>query len=189
MLNLIIFGAPGAGKGTQAQKLTEKFNLKHLSTGALLREEVAKESQLGKIVKDVIARGELVGDEIVNQIIEDHILKNGNVAGFIFDGYPRNLQQAKQLDSLLAAKALPLILNLEVNVEELIKRLILRGRESNRVDDNEVVIRNRLNVYEKQTKPLLDFYQAQQRLISVDGEGEIEEIHQRLVQKIEEIKQ
>jgi adenylate kinase len=131
-----------------------------------------------------MARGELVDDEIVDGIIKNKIEENGLAAGFIFDGYPRTLRQAQSLDVLLAAKALPLILNLEVSEDNLITRLIARGRETGRADDNETTIKNRFRVYTAQTQPLLDFYAASGRLISVDGEGTIEEVYQRLTQRI-----
>ncbi len=180
MRNYIIFGPPGAGKGTQARKIAEALNLMHLSTGALLREEVSHQTAVGQRVQDIMARGELVDDNIVDGIIKDKIENNGQVAGFVFDGYPRTINQANHLDVLLAAKALPLILNLEVGDDELIKRLRLRGQEAGRVDDNEETIKNRLLVYKQQTQPLLNHYSAQKRLISVDGHGEVDDIYQRL---------
>lgn len=184
MRNFIIFGPPGAGKGTQAQKLATALNLAHLSTGALLREEVSRQTKIGQRVQAIMARGELVDDSIVDGIIKDKIQENGQGAGFIFDGYPRTLNQAQSLDKLLATKALPLTLNLEVGTASLIKRLILRGQESGRVDDNQETINNRLQVYQKQTQALLDFYDSQERLISVNGEGTIEEVGQRLLAQI-----
>lgn len=179
MLNYIIFGPPGAGKGTQAQKLAAKLNLTHISTGALLREEISQGTEIGQRVHEVIARGELVDDEIVDSLIKDKV-QHGNEAGFIFDGYPRTINQAKSLDALLAAKALPLTLNLEVSADELAKRLALRGLQSGRSDDNEATIKNRLLAYARQTEPLLDFYAEHKRLISVPGEGTIDDVYLRL---------
>ncbi len=184
MLNLIIFGPPGAGKGTQAKKIAEQFNLFHLSTGALLREEVSRQTLIGKRVQDIMAKGELVDDKIVDKLVKDKIEENGHDAGFIFDGYPRTINQAHTLDVLLAAKALPLILSLEVDSEELAKRLLLRGQEINRADDNGATIRNRLSIYAERTKPLLDFYHDQKRLISVHGQGEVDEVYRRLEEQI-----
>ncbi len=180
MRNYIIFGPPGAGKGTQARKIAEALNLTHLSTGALLREEVSHQTAVGQRVQDIMARGELVDDNIVDGIIKDKIENNGQVAGFVFDGYPRTINQANHLDVLLAAKALPLILNLEVSDDELVRRLRLRGQEVGRADDNEETIKNRLLVYKQQTQPLLNHYGDQKRLISVDGHGQVDEIYQRL---------
>ena len=188
MFNFIIFGPPGAGKGTQAEKLAIALNLLHLSTGALLREEVSRQTNIGQRVQDIMAKGSLVNDEIVDEIIKNQVTIDGRNAGFIFDGYPRTINQAKNLDVLLAAKALPLILNLEVNVDELIKRLVLRGQALGRTDDNEETIKNRLFVYEQETRPLLDFYAHQKRLISVNGQGTIEEVYGRLENEIEKIK-
>jgi len=184
MFNLIIFGPPGAGKGTQAQKISQSFNLIHLSTGALLREEVSQQTAIGQKVQAIMANGELVGDDIVDEIVKNEIEKNGLSAGFIFDGYPRTISQAKKLDTLLTTKALPLVLNLEVSSEELINRLKLRGQESGRADDNEITISNRLLVYAQQTQPLLDFYAEKKRLINVDGQGSIEAVFNSLKEQI-----
>ncbi|MCF7860242.1 adenylate kinase [Patescibacteria group bacterium] len=184
MFNIIIFGPPGAGKGTQAQKISESYNLIHLSTGALLRKEVSKQTPIGRQVQTVMASGGLVSDNIVDEIIENEIKRNGQVAGFIFDGYPRTIHQAERLDIFLASTALPLVLNLEVGSEELITRLKLRGQESGRADDNEKTIANRLKIYTEQTQPLLNFYAEKKRLISVNGQGSIEEIYTRLQEQI-----
>lgn len=184
MRNFIIFGPPGAGKGTQAQKIAAELNFNHLSTGALLREEVSRQTEIGQRVQKIMAQGELVDDNIVDDIIKDKIQENGQAAGFIFDGYPRTIAQAKNLDALLAAKALPLILNLEVSTSELINRLKLRQQESGRDDDNEETIKNRLRIYAEQTQPLLNFYADQGRLISVNGQGSIEEVYYLLKEKI-----
>lgn len=184
MPNFIIFGPPGAGKGTQAQKIATALNLTHLSTGALLREEVSRQTQIGQRVQAIMSQGGLVSDSIVDDIIKSEIKKNGHSAGFIFDGYPRTLNQAQNLDEFLAAKALPLVLNLEVKENELIKRLKLRGQATGRTDDNEKTIKHRLQVYHQQTQPLLDFYRDKKRLISVNGQGTIEEVYLRLTKLI-----
>lgn len=184
MLNIIIFGAPGAGKGTQAQKLAAALNLKHISTGLLLREEVTKQSVIGKKVASIIKQGSLVDDEIVDEIVKHKILENGQQAGFIFDGYPRTINQAKNLDSFMAKYGLPIILNLKVNTEALVKRLLLRGEDSNRPDDNETTIKFRMGIYSEQTEPLLQFYKQSQRVFAVDGEGNVEEVYQKLLKKV-----
>ncbi len=155
MLNYIIFGPPGAGKGTQARKIAAAFNLMHLSTGALLREEISHQTAVGQRVQHIMARGELVDDDIVDEIVKDKIENNGQVAGFVFDGYPRTINQANHLDVFLSTKALPLILNLEVDEDELVKRLRLRGQEAGRVDDNEETIKNRLLVSNNKPNPYL----------------------------------
>lgn len=184
MLNIIIFGAPGAGKGTQAQKLAAALNLKHISTGLLLREEVTKQSVIGKKVASIIKQGSLVDDEIVDEIVKHKILENGQQAGFIFDGYPRTINQANNLDSFMAKYGLPIILNLKVNTEALVKRLLLRGEDSNRPDDNETTIKFRMGIYSEQTEPLLQFYKQSQRVFAVDGEGNVEEVYQKLLKKV-----
>ncbi|NCB20670.1 MAG: adenylate kinase [Clostridia bacterium] len=185
MLNIIIFGAPGAGKGTQAQKLAESLNLKHISTGLLLREEVAKQSEIGKKVEKIIEQGSLVNDKIVDQIIKNKIIENGHKAGFIFDGYPRNLNQAKNLDVFMSQYGLPFILNLEVKTEYLIKRLLLRAKDYNRPDDNEVTIKHRMKIYDEQTKPLLNFYGVKNRVFNINGEASIEDVYKNLLDKSE----
>lgn len=187
MLNIIIFGAPGAGKGTQAQKLAEALNLKHISTGKLLREEVLKNSEIGKKVKNIISQGSLVNDKIVDQIVKNQISENGSHAGFIFDGYPRNIAQAENLDKFLTEISLPIILNLKVNTSALIQRLLLRGIDSNRPDDNETTIKYRLNIYTEQTEPLLTFYGKQNRVIDINGEGSVDEVYQKLIIEIENL--
>jgi len=184
MRNFIIFGPPGAGKGTQAQKIANEFNLHHLSTGALLREEISRQTEIGQKVQKIMDQGGLVDDSIVNTIVKDKITQNSQGDGFIFDGYPRTMAQAKNLDALLNAKALPLVLNLEVEEKELMERLKLRGQESGRSDDKEETIKNRLRLYSEQTRPLLDFYARQKRLISVNGQGTIEEVFQLLRNQI-----
>lgn len=189
MPNFIIFGAPGAGKGTQAQKLAEAFNLTNFSTGAMLREEVNSQSLIGQEVKHIISQGDLVSDNIVNQIVKDKIKENGTNAGFIFDGYPRTLSQAENLDTILDNNDLPMVFNLEVSQEELVKRLLLRSKESGRNDDEEKVIQNRLIVYNQQTKPLLDFYKAKNRLIEINGEDTVENIYLQIEKQIKLIMQ
>ena len=184
MFNVIIFGPPGAGKGTQAQKISKDYNLIHLSTGALLRKEVTNKTEIGQQVQAVMASGGLVSDNIVDEIIKNETQRNGQVAGFIFDGYPRTINQAQKLEALLTSKALPLVLNLEVSSEELINRLKLRSQKSGRADDNETTVSNRLKIYIEQTQPLLDFYANKKRLINVNGQGSIEEIYRRLQKQI-----
>jgi adenylate kinase len=189
MLNLIIFGAPGAGKGTQAQKIiSENSNLKHLSTGSLLRAEISKDTDFGKTVKNTVAQGGLVDDKIVDELIKNELQKNGQIAGFVFDGYPRNLNQARTLDNLLSEENLPITLNLEVSENELLKRLELRGQKDGRSDDNLETIKNRLKIYHQETAPLLNFYAAQNRLINIDGNGDIESIYQQIQIIVDKLK-
>lgn len=189
MLNIIIFGAPGAGKGTQAQKLAQALNLKHISTGLLLREEVEKQSAIGKKVASIIKQGSLVADEIVDEIVKNKILENGHQAGFIFDGYPRTLNQAKNLDHFMRNYGLPTILNLQVNIDNLVKRLLLRGQDSNRPDDNELTIKFRMSIYTEQTEPLLKFYQSENRVFHIDGEASVEDVYTNLISTCKSIRQ
>jgi len=187
MLNIVLFGPPGAGKGTQSEKLIEKYGLIHLSTGDLLRNEIAKQTQLGLEAKQLMDKGDLVGDAIVIGMIESKLDANPNTNGFIFDGFPRTQAQAIALDDLLQKKgtAISAMLALEVDNEELIKRLLLRGKESGRPDDqNESIIRNRVNEYNTKTLPLKNYYSEQSKFHSINGIGSINQIFSELVQRI-----
>lgn len=187
MLNLVLFGPPGAGKGTQSQKLIDKYGLVHLSTGDLLRSEIARGTDLGLKAKAIMDRGELVSDEIVIGMIESKLDASPNVKGFIFDGFPRTTAQAVALDDLLQKKgtAIHAMLALEVEDEELVKRLLLRGQESGRDDDkNETIIRNRIKEYNNKTLPLKEYYSEQGKFHSIKGIGSIDEIFQALVNRI-----
>lgn len=187
MLNIVLFGPPGAGKGTQSEKLIEKYGLIHLSTGDLLRNEIAKQTPLGLEAKQLMDKGDLVRDSIVIGMIESKLDSNPDANGFIFDGFPRTQAQAIALDDLLQKKgtAISAMLALEVDNEELIKRLLLRGKESGRPDDqNESIIRNRVNEYNTKTLPLKNFYSEQSKFHSIDGIGSINQIFNELVQRI-----
>jgi adenylate kinase len=183
MLNLVLFGPPGAGKGTQAEFLIEKFSLIHLSTGDLLRSQIAAETELGKEAKRFMDKGELVPDEVVIGMIGSKIEENKSANGFIFDGFPRTVAQAEALDVLLNGKNIPVsgMLALEVEKQELINRLLERGKTSGRSDDADAsVIENRINVYNEKTSPLINFYKAQGKFHSIVGIGSIPEIADRL---------
>jgi adenylate kinase len=186
-LNIILFGPPGAGKGTQSENLINKYGLVHLSTGNILRSEIERGTDLGRKAKDVISRGELVADEIVIGMIESKIDESPDTKGFIFDGFPRTTEQALALDDLLQKKGLGIsaMIALEVDDEELVKRLLLRGKDSGRPDDsNEEIINKRIEVYNRETLPLKEFYSEQAKFHSVDGIGSVEEIFKSLTDRI-----
>ena len=188
MLNIVLFGAPGAGKGTQAIMLAEKYQLLHLSTGDLLRKEISAGTAFGKLAQQYSDKGEFVPDDLVIDIIRSQIEQNPNVHGFIFDGFPRTTVQAEALDRMLEEKNLQitLMIALEVETEELVKRLTIRGQISGRADDQSLeVVSNRIAVYHQKTTPLIGYYTAQKKYHPVDGTGVIEEIFNRLCQKID----
>jgi adenylate kinase len=187
MLNIVLFGPPGAGKGTQSEKLIEKYGLVHLSTGDILRSEIARGTALGMEAKQIMDRGDLVSDDIVIGMIESKLDANPNANGFIFDGFPRTQAQAVALDDLLQKKgtAISAMLALEVDNEELVKRLLLRGKDSGRPDDaNEEIIRNRVNEYNNKTLPLKKYYSEQAKFHSINGIGSIESIFNQLTERI-----
>ncbi len=188
-LNIVLFGPPGAGKGTQSEHLIERYGLKHLSTGDMLRGEISAATELGLKAKVLMDAGDLVPDEIVIGMIENQLKANTTAPGFIFDGFPRTKAQAEALDNLLKAHATAIrsMLALEVDDEELVKRLLARGKDSGRADDqDEAVIRNRISTYEEKTAPLKDYYSSQSKFIAVPGTGTIEEISQRLCAAIDQ---
>ncbi len=186
MLNIALFGPPGAGKGTQSKYLVEKYNLMYISTGDILRGEIADESELGRKAKDTISEGKLVSDDLIVQIIEKRILSEKK-DGILFDGFPRTLVQAYILDGLLLKldTSLTFMLSLEVPKEELVTRLLERGKSSGRPDDNLAVIKNRLLEYEEKTMPLIDFYKDRGKYININGVGDISHITDRLNDAIE----
>ncbi len=187
MLNLVLFGPPGAGKGTQSENLISKYGLVHLSTGDILRSEIERGTALGKKAKEIMDKGELVSDDIVIGMIESKLDDNTNAKGFIFDGFPRTAAQAVALDDLLQKKGTGIsgMLALEVDDEELTTRLLKRGESSGRADDrNEEVIRRRIQEYNNKTLPLKNFYNEQGKFHSIKGIGTIDEIFRSLVDRI-----
>ncbi len=179
MFNLILFGPPGSGKGTQSEKIVEKFGLVHLSTGNLLRQEISEKTPLGMEARNFMDKGQLVPDEVVIGMIDSCLEKHKDSKGFLFDGFPRTVAQAEALDKLLSLKKTGIykVIALEVAEEELVKRLIKRGETSGRSDDtNENIIRNRYNVYKKETEPVAAYYEDQSKLEKIKGEGSVAEI-------------
>ncbi len=188
MFNLILFGPPGSGKGTQSEKLTAKYNLKHLSTGDLLRSEIHNQTPLGNEAKKLMDKGHLVPDEVVIGMISSVLDSNPKCGGFLFDGFPRTSAQAEALDKLLKLKKAPItaMLALEVSEEELVKRLLKRGETSGRSDDNnDMVIRERIEQYHRKTAPVADHYQQARKVVMVKGEGSVDEIFAALCKEIE----
>lgn len=191
MINLVLFGPPGAGKGTQAFRLKEHFNLIHISTGDLLRNEIKEESKLGLEAKSFMDAGKLVPDEVVIGMIEKLMSENKDAPGYIFDGFPRTVVQAEALDKLLKKHKteISVMLSLEVDDDELIRRLLLRGKDSGRADDQDQgIIAARIREYNDKTAPLIDYYQAQDKYRPVKGVGAIEDIFLQLVLEIEKVK-
>jgi adenylate kinase len=191
MLNLVLFGPPGSGKGTQAETLKAKYNLVHISTGDLLRQEIKDQTALGIEAKKLMDQGLLVPDEIMIGMIDSKLEANKDAAGIIFDGFPRTIPQAEALDNLLAGKntKISACLFLQVSEEELVKRLLLRGETSARPDDrDENIIRNRVKVYREQTLPVAEYYGAHGKREDIKGEGSIEDIFSLLTAAIEKVK-
>ena len=190
MLNIVLFGPPGAGKGTQAVKLIEKYTLVHLSTGDILRGELSAKSKLGLEAKSYMDKGELVPDAVVIGMIDAKIDQNPDAKGFIFDGFPRTKAQAGALDEVLKKKGQSItgMLALEVVKEELVKRLLGRGKVSGRTDDQDMsVIDNRITVYNRETAPVIEYYEKQGKFTAINGMGSIEEIFGRLCKAIERL--
>jgi adenylate kinase len=188
MFNLVLFGPPGSGKGTQSDRLVEKYGLIHLSTGNLLREEIANKTPLGIEAKKFIDNGQLVPDEVVIGMVDSFFDKHKKANGFLFDGFPRTVAQAQALDKLLNLKKTDIaaVLALEVNEDELVKRLLNRGKTSGRSDDtDETVIRKRFSVYNNETSPVAEYYKRAKKFKAIHGEGSVDEINASLRQAID----
>jgi adenylate kinase len=191
MLNIVLFGAPGAGKGTQAELLLKKYALIHLSTGDMLRSEISRDTERGKLAKQLIDKGNLVPDSMVVEMIEEKIRQNKSAKGFIFDGFPRTIPQAEMLDRMLTENGLHihLVAALDNPEDELVRRLLNRGKIPGRADDqNESIIRDRIAVYHEKTAPLIGYYKAQGKYVSVDGTIGIENVFNELCAIIDRIK-
>lgn len=191
MKNIVLFGPPGSGKGTQAENLVKKFDFVHLSTGEMFRFNMKEGTELGILAKNYIAKGELVPDEVTTQMLRAEVVNNKNTKGLLFDGYPRTTAQAKDLDGILKEEVedeVDLCLALVVEDETLVQRLLKRGETSNRVDDqNEEIIRSRIAEYYKKTDEVSQHYRGQNKWIEINGVGEIDEISQRLIKEIEKL--
>ncbi len=189
MLNIILFGKPGSGKGTQASLIKDKYSLKHISTGDVFRKNMSNNTDLGLLAKGFMEKGELVPDKVTVDMLKDEINNFMPCNGFIFDGFPRTTFQAKELDSLLLEKSLKidLIIALDVDNNSLIDRLLTRGKSSGRADDQSVEkINMRLQEYDNKTKPLIEYYNDQNKFYSINGIGSLEQIKSRIVEVIED---
>ena len=188
MINLILFGPPGSGKGTQAERLVEKYNLLHISTGDLFRYEMGNNTPLGLEAKRYIEQGALVPDSVTVGMLKNKVNANPDVEGYIFDGFPRTIAQAEALDSFLSEKDLSIgkLIALQVGDDEIVERILNRGKTSGRVDDNdETIIRKRIAVYKQETSPVFDYYSKSDKSIEINGIGGIEEIFDRLCNEID----
>jgi len=190
MINLVLFGPPGSGKGTQSLKLQEKYQLMHISTGDLFRKHMRENTDLGKEAKSYIEKGDLVPDAVTIGMMNDKIEHSPEAKGFIFDGFPRTAAQAEALDKFLNEKGTPVskMIALNVDDDELVKRLLNRGKDSGRADDqDESIIRNRIEVYNEKTLPVASFYEKQGKYVAVQGVGTIDEIFARLCTEVDAI--
>ncbi len=188
MFNLILFGPPGSGKGTQSVKIADKFHLAHVSTGEIFRREIKNKTEMGRKVESIIERGDLVPDDMLIEILQAVVHRNHVKNGIIFDGFPRTCRQAEDLDKMLEREkndCVSLVLGLDVDEAEVIKRLLKRAQEDGRTDDTEEVIRNRMSVYRERTAPLIEYYHQQGKYLSVKGVGSIDDIFASICRVIE----
>lgn len=187
MLNIVIFGAPGSGKGTQSAYLREHFNLEHISTGDMLRSEIKKGSATGKLAHELISEGHLVPDDLIIRMLDERLDGIVGKEGVIFDGFPRTVVQARALEDMLARRgqSVTALVDLEVEEEELVQRIIERGKVSGRTDDNEQAVQERLKAYHTATEPVLDYFGRGGKVIRIEGTGAIEAIAKRIIEAIE----
>ena len=190
MLNVVLFGAPGCGKGTQSELLEKRFGLSHVSTGEIIRSHIKSQTELGLQMQDYISRGELAPDSVVIGMIENYLAENKGIKGTIFDGFPRTTAQAEAFDKILEKLGddVDIMIYMDVPEEELVKRILLRGKESGRADDaSEDVIRNRIAVYNQQTAVVADYYRTQGKYVAVPSLGTIDEVFERIAAEIEKL--
>jgi adenylate kinase len=190
MLNIVIFGAPGSGKGTQSELIEKKYRLLHISTGDMLRAEIAAKTELGELAQSYISKGQLLPDKVIIDMLAQKLTANtGEYKGVIFDGFPRTVAQAQALDELLQknGQAVSVMLELEVEKQELIDRLLKRGQESGRSDDNLEVIQSRLKVYHSQTEPVIDYYKKTKKYAHIQGVGTINAIFGRIINVLDKV--
>ena len=191
MLNIILFGAPGCGKGTQAARIKEKYNINHISTGEVIRQEIARSTELGRSMQSYIEAGQLAPDSIVIGMIRNYMAEHKDAVGNIFDGFPRTTAQAEEFDRILAEDGLSVnvMVYMDVPEQELVNRILLRGKDSGRADDaSEDVIRNRIAVYREQTEIVAEHYSKQGKDVAVDGVGSMDEVFERICKVIDENK-
>lgn len=190
MFNIVIFGAPGSGKGTQSKKIIERYGFDYISTGDMLRRAISEGRELGKTAKDYINRGQLVPDDVIVGMIADFLDGKKGSKGVIFDGFPRTLKQAEALKTMLNERGtdIHILLDLQVEDEELVERLLERGKISGRSDDNPETIKARLDVYHTQTAPLATYYIGEGKHVPIKGIGQIEEIFERITEAIDRVK-
>lgn len=191
MINIVLFGAPGCGKGTQAQRLKAHYGIDHVSTGEVIRDEIRRGTELGRSMESYIKEGKLAPDEIVIGMIANYVAEHRDAKGCIFDGFPRTTIQAEEFDKILAKNGLKVDIMVDIHVpeEELVRRILLRGKDSGRADDaSEEVIRGRLDVYHKQTAVVAEYYSAQGKYASVDGVGTMDEVFARIAEVIDGLK-
>lgn len=193
MLNIVIFGAPGSGKGTQSERLIDKYNLYHISTGELLRGHISRGTDLGKVADSFISRGQLIPDELMIDVLADELDSNKDktASGVIFDGFPRTIQQAEALKKMLADRGTKIhaVIGLEVPEEELVDRMLRRGRIEGRADDNIETIKKRLDVYHRQTSPLREYYLSEGKYKPIKGHGSVDDIANDISDKLDSIPQ
>lgn len=190
MLNVVLFGAPGCGKGTQSELLEKKFGLSHISTGEIIRSHIKAQTPLGQQMAEYISRGELAPDSVVIGMVEEYLNQNKGIKGTIFDGFPRTTAQAEAFDKMLESMgdSVDIMIYMDVPEEELVRRILLRGKDSGRADDaSEDVIRNRIEIYNQQTAIVADYYRVQGKYVAVPSLGTIDEVFERIAAEIEKL--